>query len=84
MWNPNALSSDQVINYLQEVYRVFNKKSGMSEEIALKYLVSKDYNVIEAIYVLQSNPKELKEGIMKQMNRAQERCESIKYILSLQ
>jgi hypothetical protein len=33
----------------------------MSEEIALKYLVSKDYNVIQALYGMQSNPQEVKE-----------------------
>lgn len=84
MWDPHALSSEQVEGYLNEVYRVFKKKGGMTEEIALKYLVSKEYNVIEAIYGMQSNPQELKEGIMKYMNRAEERCESIKYILTLQ
>ena len=50
MWDPRVLSNEQVQSYLNEVYRIFKKKSGMSEEIALKYLVAKQYNVIEAIY----------------------------------
>ena len=32
---------------------------------------------------MQSNPREIKQGIMKTMNRAEERCESIKYILTI-
>jgi hypothetical protein len=32
---------------------------------------------------MQTNPQEIKEGIMKTMNRAEERMESIAYILAL-
>lgn len=41
MWDPKVISNEQVQSYLNEVYRIFKKKSGMSEEIALKYLVAK-------------------------------------------
>jgi len=46
MWDPTKLSNDQVKVYLQKVFEIFGKKSGISEEVALKYLVFKDFNVI--------------------------------------
>ena len=84
MWDPTAIMPDQVRLYLNKTKELFSKKSGMTEEIALRYLVSKDYNVIQALFQMQSNPVEIKESLVKQMNSAEEKCESIKYILSLE
>jgi hypothetical protein len=38
--------------YLSKTFEIFNKRSGMSEEIALKYLVHHEYNVIQALYAM--------------------------------
>lgn len=46
MWDNSKLSEEQVTVYLQNTFEILNKRSGMTEEIALKYLVDKDYNVI--------------------------------------
>ena len=73
MWDPSVLSSDQVAMYLQKTFEIFNKRSGMTEEIALKYLVQNEYNVIQALYGMQSNPQEVKENFISKMNKEAEK-----------
>ena len=46
MWDCTKLSEEQVNVYLQNTFEIMNKRSGMTEEVALRYLVDKDYNVI--------------------------------------
>ena len=65
MWDPTAIMPDQVKLYLQKTKELFTTKSGMTEEIALRYLVSKDYNVIQALFQMQSNQVEIKENFLK-------------------
>ena len=83
MWDANVLSQDQINVYLLKVNEIFNIRSGMTEEIALKFLVSKDYNVIQALYNMQSKPQEVKEFFISKYNRHEEKIESIGYILTL-
>ena len=56
MWDCTKLTEEQVNVYLQSTFDLMNKRSGMTEEVALRYLVDKDYNVIQALYDMQQNP----------------------------
>ena len=83
LWDPTHILADHVELYLQQVFETFGKRGGMTEEIALQYLVSKNYNVIQALYDLQRNALEIKQFIMQSAASTAARQECIKYILSL-
>jgi hypothetical protein len=84
MWDCGVLSADQVSMYLQKTFEIFNKRSGMTEEIALKYLVFHEYNVIQALYGMQSNPQDVKENFVSKMNMFSEKQESLGYMAGLE
>jgi hypothetical protein len=84
MWDSQVLSSEQVSMYLAKTFEIFNKRSGMTEEIALKYLVHHEYNVIQALYGMQSNPLEVKENFISKMNKFSEKQESLGYMVGLE
>jgi hypothetical protein len=94
MWDPSRITPEQVDAYLIKSVELFRcgiqrygkdeiqlKKHnlGLSEDVALKYLMMKDYNVIEALYSIQQNPNEIKQEVMSRMNRLEERIECIAY-----
>lgn len=82
MWDPTRLSCDIVDQYLKALSYHWGVKSGLTEEIALKYLQLHSYDINKAIGETIEYPTKLK-ALIKEMNKHAEKIETVAFIGSL-
>jgi hypothetical protein len=73
MWDPTYLKEHDVDEYLLNAFKKWPLSTGMKEEIALKILLLSNYNVNQALLVMDS-PKVIVELFTK-MNQYDEKIE---------
>ena len=82
MWDPNRLPEELVDQYLQALSFNWGPKSGLTEEIALKYLQMHNYSVERALKQTLTHPTYLK-ALIREASRLAEKIETVAFIGSL-
>ena len=82
MWDPSRLEDRLVEQYLQALSFNWGPASGLTQEIALTYLMSHDYNVENALKETIQQPSILKL-LIKNIIKNAEKIETIAFIGSL-
>lgn len=82
MWDPNRLPLQLVEQYLQALSFNWGPKSGLTEEIALKYLQMHNYSVEQALRRTLNEPTHLK-AIIREDSRISEKIETVAFIGAL-
>ena len=82
MWDPNRLPPQLVEQYLQALSFNWGPKSGLTEELALKYLQIHDYSVEKALKRTLNEPTHLK-SLIREQNRISEKIETVAFIGAL-
>ena len=82
MWEPNRLPIEAVDQYLQALSLNWGPKSGLTEELALKYLQMHGYSIERALKETIYTPKRLKV-LIHEASRLAEKIETIAFIGSL-
>ena len=82
VWDPTRISDEKLDTYLIALSYNWGPKSGLTEEIALKYLASHEYEVEKTILETLQEPTILK-ALIRESNRLAEKIETIAFIGSL-
>ena len=82
MWDPSRLDQRLVEQYLQALSFNWGPASGLTQEIALEYLMKHDFNVENALKETISQPTKLKL-LIRSLAKNAEKIETIAFIGSL-
>ena len=82
VWDPTKLDESLVEQYLQALGFNWGPTSGLTQEIALQYLMHHGFNVEQALKETISTPIKLK-ALIREISKNAEKIETIAFIGSL-